>query len=143
MLENVDSVNGKITIVTKEGKTAVVTTNSSTEVNIEGVSRGLDVLEPGTYVTIEMGKDNENTAQRIEARLSDVQGTIAEVSSNEFKVTLESGGQQITILLGNQTVVKLTDGRIGSLNDLKVRAKVEVKYDPQNNTALKVYVHAG
>lgn len=65
ILRNVDSANGEITIVTKDGKTLVLKINTDTLVETEGAT--LETLEPDTSVEVEFD-DDKQLAQRIDAQ---------------------------------------------------------------------------
>ncbi|MEK7354315.1 MAG: hypothetical protein AABZ77_07410, partial [Chloroflexota bacterium] len=56
VLQNVDSANGKITIVTNDGKTVTIKISSDTEVATQGGNATAGTLEPGTSVEIKVKK---------------------------------------------------------------------------------------
>ncbi len=87
ILQNVDSVDGEITIVTKDGKTITMKIAVDAPVETEGASSALETLEPGTSVEVEVNEDGQ-VVQRIEARQAKVEGVIVEIEGDE--VTLES-----------------------------------------------------
>ena len=126
ILQNVDSANGEITIVTKDGKTITLTVATEAPVETEGASSALETLEPGASVKVEVNEDGR-VVQRIEARQAKVKGVIIEIEGN--KVTIESErGREVTAT--DLTRIKLEDDFPGTLADLQVGAEVQVKYDP-------------
>ena len=64
VLQNVDSANGKITIVTADGKTVTIKITTETDVETNGANTSVKTLEPGDSVDIEVKKDNQ-VARRI------------------------------------------------------------------------------
>ncbi len=140
ILQNVDTVNGKITIVTKDGQSHVITIESKTEVRIDGTSVSLEAIEPGTYVEVELADESNDSARVVDARLVKIEGNITKVSSGEIEVVHEQGAQPVKIKISNTTRIILEEDRTGTMNDVKVGSKVEVKYDPQTMAALKIYV---
>ena len=67
ILQNVDSINGEITIVTKDGKTVTLTIATDAPVETEGASSAFETLEPGTTLEVEVDDDGR-IAVRIKAR---------------------------------------------------------------------------
>ena len=130
ILQNVDSANGEITIVTKDGKTITLTIATEAPVETEGASSALETLEPGASVKVEVNEDGR-VVQRIEARQAKVKGVIIEIEGN--KVTIESErGREVTVTATDLTRIKLEDDFPGTLADLQVGAEVQVKYDPDS-----------
>ena len=107
VLENVDSVNGKVTIVTEDGKTVTVKVTTETEVEADGVSTSLETLEPGASVDVEVKKD-EQVARHIKARQAEVE------SAHGTMLVPVNCGQQL------YDVIDITDSRAG-LNESKRR----------------------
>ncbi len=136
ILQNVDSVNGEITIVTKDGKTMTLTIATEAPVETEGASSAFETLEPGTSVEVEVDDDGQ-VAVRIKARQTKLQGRIVEIAGNE--VTIESPlGRKATVLVTENTRIELEDDFPGSLPDLRVGSEVEVKFDPESRVAFKI-----
>ena len=74
VLQNVDSANGKITIVTEDGKTITLKIDTETETTAEGDNVTIRSLKPGSSVEVEVkekDKDKEQTAKRIKVRRSE------------------------------------------------------------------------
>ncbi|MCH8987923.1 MAG: hypothetical protein IIA92_03855 [Chloroflexi bacterium] len=136
ILQNVDSVNGEITIVTKDGKTITLTIATDAPVATEGASSALETLEPGTTLEVEVDDDGQ-VAVRIKARQAKLQGRIVEIAGNE--VTIESPlGRKATVLVTENTRIELEDDFPGALSDLRVGSEVEVKFDPESRVAFKI-----
>lgn len=133
LLHNVDAVNGEITIVTKDGKTVTLTIATEAPVETEGESSALEALEPGASVEVEVNGGGK-VAQRIEARLAKIEGTIVEIDGQEVMVETE-GGRRRTVLVTDRTRIKLEEDFPGSLGDLQLGAEVEVKFDPERAVA--------
>ncbi len=64
VLENVDSVNGTITVVTNDGKTVTIKIATETQVETEGNDSTIESLEPGASVEVEV-KEKTQVAQHI------------------------------------------------------------------------------
>lgn len=136
ILQNVDSANGEITIVTKDGKTITLTISTDAPVETVGASSAIETLEPGTSIEVEVDDDGL-VAQRIKARQAKLQGRIAEIAGNE--VTIESPlGRTATVLVTVNTRIELDDDFPGTLADLRVGSEVEVKFDPESRVAFKI-----
>ncbi len=136
ILQNVDSVNGEITIVTKDGKTMTLTIATEAPVETEGASSAFETLEPGTSLEVEVDDDGQ-VAVRIKAHQAKLQGRIVEIAGNE--VTIESPlGRKATVLVTENTHIELEDDFPGTLPDLRVGSEVEVKFDPESRVAFKI-----
>ena len=75
ILENVDTVNGEITILTKDGKTVILTISTDAPVVTDGAISALETLEPGASVEVEVDEDRL-VVRRIKAHQAKVEGTI-------------------------------------------------------------------
>lgn len=136
ILQNVDSANGEITIVTKDGKTITLTISTDAPVETEGASSAIETLEPGISIEVEVDDDGL-VAQLIRARQAKLQGRIVEIVGNE--VTIESPlGRTATVLVTVNTRIDLEDDFPGTLPDLRVGSEVEVKFDPKSRVAFKI-----
>ena len=140
ILQNVDAVNGQITITTKDGKTVTLNIATEATVQTEGVestlATNLDTLEPGASVEVEVNEGGQ-AVRRIIAHLAKVEGTIVVIENNE--VTVESSrGRRITALVTDRTRIELEDDFPGRLTDLVVGSKAEVTFDPESRIAFKI-----
>ena len=136
ILQNVDAVNGEITITTEDGKTVTLTIATDASVETEGESSALEALEAGASVEVEVDEDGQ-VVQHIEARQAKVEGTIVEIEGNE--VTLESKrGRRATVLVTDRTRIELEDNFPGTLADLRLGAEVHIKFDPDSRVAFKI-----
>lgn len=136
VLQNVDSVNGEITIVTKDGKTVTLTIATEAPVETEGASSAIETLEPGASVEVEVNDDGQ-IARRIKAHQAKVEGTIVGIEGNE--VTLESErGRRVTVLVTERTRIELEDDFPGTVADLHIGLEVEIKFDPESRVAFKI-----
>lgn len=136
ILQNVDSVNGEITIVTEDGRTITLTIATEAQVETEGATSALEALEPGVSVEVEVNDDGQ-VAQHIKARLAKVEGVIVGIEGNEVTVESERG-RRVTVLVTDRTRIELEEDFPGTLADLRVGAEVEVKFDPESRVAFKV-----
>lgn len=137
ILQNTDSVNGQVTIVTKDGKTVTLTIATEAPVKTEGTSTGtIEALEPGAQVRLETNEDGQ-VVRHIEARQAKVEGIITGVKGNEVTINTEQG-RTVTVLLTDQSRIKLEDDIPGTLADLKVGAEAEAKFDPDSRQAFKI-----
>ncbi len=59
IIQQVDSENGEITIVTKDGQTITLKIDTETSVEAEGASSTIDTLEVGNTVQVEINEDDE------------------------------------------------------------------------------------
>ena len=87
ILQNVDSVNGKVTVATKDGRTVNLEIATETPVETEGAPSTLDALEPGASVEVEVGKGGQ-VARHIKARQAKVEGVIVEITMSEQIITI-------------------------------------------------------
>ena len=136
ILQNVDSANGEITIVTKDGKTITLTISTDAPVETEGASSAIETLVPGISIEVEVDDDGL-VAHHIKARQAKLHGRIVEIAGNE--VTIESSvGSKATVLVTEITRIELDDDFPGTLLDLRVGSEVEVKFDPESRVAFKI-----
>ena len=135
ILQTADAINGEITIVTKDGRTVTLTISTDAPVDTEGESSALETLELGASVEMEVGEDGQ-IVRRIKARQAKVKGTIAVLEGNEVTVESERG-RRFTVTTDDRTHIKLEDDFPGTVADLQVGAKVEIKFDPESRVAFK------
>ena len=142
ILQNVDSVNGEITIVTKDGKTVTLTIATEAPIDTEGATSALETLELGASVEVEVDEDGQ-VAQRIEARQAKIKGVIVpggivQVDGN-VEVTIETErGRRRTLTITDDTRIDLGEGFPGIPADLVEGQEVEVKFDPDSLVAFKI-----
>ena len=136
ILQNIDSANGEITIVTKDGKTVTLTIATEAPVDTEGASSALETLESGASVEIEVS-NNGQLAQRIKARQAKVEGVIIEIAGNEITVESE-GGRRVMVTVSDGTRIELEDELPGIIADLQIGAVVDIKFDPDSQVAFKI-----
>lgn len=138
ILQEVDSANGQITIVTKDGKTVTLDITTETEVVADGDSSTLGSLAPGASVEIEV-KKNGKVASHIKARQAEVEGTIVGIEGDKITIETERGYQRV-LVVGDQTRIELDEDFPGTLADLQVGVEVEAKFDPSSYIAFKIEV---
>ena len=136
ILQTADAINGEITIVTKDGRTVTLTISTDAPVDTEGESSALETLELGASVEMEVGEDGQ-IVRRIKARQAKVKGTIAVLEGNEVTVESERG-RRFTVTTDDRTHIKLEDDFPGTVADLQVGAKVEIKFDPESRVAFNL-----
>lgn len=135
LLQNVDAVNGEITVVTKDGKTIKLKIATEAPVTAEGTSSTLEALVPGTNVQVDLDKKTQ-VVREVKARLAEVEGRIVTIEGD--KVTIETErGRKVTVTVTERTRVELDDDLPGTLADLKVGMEAEVRYDPDSGAALQ------
>ncbi|MBI4180323.1 MAG: DUF4382 domain-containing protein [Chloroflexi bacterium] len=139
VLKNVDSANGTITIVTKDGKTVTVKIATETGVSTNGTSTSIETLEPGASVDVEIEKNDKDdrVARHIEARQAEVAGIITGIESSNITIKTERD-KNVTVSVTDSTIIKLANDLAGTLADLSVGMLVEAKFDPLTNQALKI-----
>ncbi|MFQ5873027.1 MAG: DUF5666 domain-containing protein [Dehalococcoidia bacterium] len=136
ILQNVDAVNGEITIVTKDGKTLTLTIATEAPVETDGASSALETLEPGTTVGLELDEDGQ-VVRRIEARQAKVEGIIVRIEGNQ--ITVETARDRTrTVTVTDRTRIELEDDFPGVLGDLGVGQQVEVKFDIESLVVFKI-----
>ena len=59
ILENIDTVNGEITIVTEDGETITLTIATEASVEADGEVSSLDQLEPGVSIELKVNEENQ------------------------------------------------------------------------------------
>ncbi|MDP2729076.1 MAG: DUF4382 domain-containing protein [Dehalococcoidales bacterium] len=141
ILQNVDSANGEITIVTRDGRTITLTIDTEGTVETEEGTSSLRTLEPGASVEVKVSKD-ERVARGIKAHQAKVEGTIVSIEGNEIIIESE-GGRQVTVLVTELTRIELEDDFTGTLADLQTGLEVEVKFDPESQVAFKIDTEEG
>ena len=136
ILQDVDTANGEITIVTEDGKTITLTISTDVSVETEGASSAIEALEPGTSIEVKVDDDG-HLVHHIKAHQAKVEGVIVAIKEN--KITIESErGHQLTVHITSQTRIELEDDFPGTLADLQIGAEVEIKFDPDTLVAFKV-----
>lgn len=138
VLQNVDSANGKITFVTKDGKTVTVKINTQTTVSAEGATANLSSLAPGAEIEVKVKKDGE-VANEIKAKQAEVEGNITKIESGNVTITPEKKSA-VTVMVTGSTRIEQGEKHALTLADLKVGQKVEAKYDPTTKKAFKIEI---
>jgi hypothetical protein len=140
VLQNVDTVNGTITVVDKDGNTQVITIKSDSQIQTQSGSSSIDALETGTKVKIEL--ETEGVARRIDADLARVRGTISQANAASGSITVipERGGTAVTVSVPADTRIRISGDRSGTFSNLTVGAGVDVRYNPDTKVAMRVSV---
>jgi len=139
ILKNVDSANGQITIVTKDGKTVTLDIATDTEVAADGTNSTVASLAPGAQVEIKVKKDGKVISQ-IKAQQAEIEGVITTIAGDNITIKTEKG-RQATIHITADTRIELDDDDLsGTLTDLVVGMMVEAKFNPSTGNAFKIEV---
>lgn len=136
ILQNVDTINGEITMSLKDGRVVTLTIATDAPVETEGASSTLETLEPGASIEVEVNEDGQ-VVQHINARLAKAEGVVVEIDGKEITVETERG-RRVTVIVTERTRIELEDDLPGTLADLHVGAEVEVKFDPDSRVAFKI-----
>ena len=137
ILQNVDSVNGQITIVTDDGRTVTLTIATDGTIETDGTDAAIEALAPGAVVEYELN-DGE-LVQHLDVHQAQVEGVIVAVEGNQITVENERG-RQITVEVTGATRIELEEHFPGTIADLVVGLEVEIKFDPESLVAYKVDV---
>ncbi len=136
ILQNVDAVNGQITVLTKDGKTVTLTISTQAPVQTEGATSALETLAVGTSLTVETDREGR-VAQAITARQTKIEGAIVLIAGDKITVETERGVTR-TLQVTAATRIELEEDFPGSLADLKVGMEVEVKFDSESLVAFRI-----
>ncbi|MCH7554191.1 MAG: hypothetical protein IIC82_09380 [Chloroflexi bacterium] len=136
VLQNVDSANGEITIVTKDGRTITLTIRTDATVESDGVTLSLEALEPGVSVELDVD-DDEREVHEVKAHVAKVEGRIEAVGDSSIAIRTEHG-RLVELEVTDGTRIKLEDDLPGTLADLVPGTEVEVKFDPETLVAFKI-----
>ena len=136
ILQDVDSANGEITIVTEDGKTITLTISIDASVNTEGASSSVETLEPGVSIEVNVAGDGEH-ATKIYARQSKVHGTVTGINGNEVSILAENG-IAFVVIVDESTRIGLEEDSHGSLTSIPIGAEIEAKFDPDTGVAFKL-----
>ena len=136
VLQNVDSANGEITIITKDGRTITLTIRTDATVESDGVSLSLEALEPGVSVELDVD-DDEREVHQVKAHIAKVEGRIEAVGDSSIAIRTEHG-RLVELEVTDGTRIKLEDDLPGTLADLVPGTEVEVKFDPETLVAFKI-----
>lgn len=136
ILQDVDSANGEITIVTKDGKTVTLTISTGASVDTEGAASALETLEPGVSIEASVTGDGVR-ANKVYARQSKVHGTVKSVDGNEVSIETRDGSVVVVIVDGT-TRIELEEDSHGALSGIPIGAEIEAKFDPETGVAFKL-----
>ncbi len=136
VIQNIDTVSGNITVVTKDGS---IQTFDFTGVKAETIKQALGSLsiEPGDTVIIK--EDENGDVQEIEGNNAEIDGIIKSLGADSLVITTEKRGD-ITLGITPETVIRIEDEGALAFADLQVGQQVEVKYDVTSLEALKIKV---
>ncbi len=136
VLQNVDSVNGEITVTLENGQNATFSIGNDTSVETDGDASEVESLEPGATVKLSVGPDG-TVAQSVLARLARIEGTVTAIDGAQ--ITIETGnGRSRTLNVTTETQFELGDDFPGVAADLVVGNQVTAKFDPSNFSILKI-----
>jgi len=126
ILQNVNDIDGEITIVTKEGKT--ITLIASTEAG-EGTED--TILEtPKLSNFMEVNTEGEKQVyQYANTEQVMAEGIIVGIEGNEISVKCEQG-YVIVIRVTDSTVITMADDSPVKFHDLKLSAEVKLQFEP-------------
>jgi hypothetical protein len=133
ILQNIDEVNGKVTIVTEDGETVTLDIDIEAQVETGGASSKLGTLQIGASEQEEVN-ENGQAVQRIEARQAEVEGIIVGIDGSEITIESENG-QRTTVLVTDSTRIESEDDEPTDLAGLNIGGEVETKYDPESGIA--------
>jgi hypothetical protein len=137
VLQNVNSANGTVTVVTQDGKTVTIKIADNTVVVTPSANETIGNLAPGASVEIKIEK-GKGVARQIEAKQAKVSGNITGIVSGNVTIQPEKGNP-VTVLVTDNTRIELEDDDVRStLADLQVGLDVEAKYDPTTKQAFKI-----
>ncbi|PKB58629.1 MAG: hypothetical protein BZY83_06135 [SAR202 cluster bacterium Casp-Chloro-G2] len=138
ILQDVDTANGEITIVTMDGKTITLTISTDTAVDTQGEVSSVDTLEPGAAVEVRMSGDGERTT-KLSARQAKIEGNVIAIEGSQITIQDDEGREgNVVVIVGENTRIELEEDLPGSLADIKIGAKIEAKFDPETNVAFKI-----
>lgn len=140
ILQNIDSINGTVTMTTNDGQTHVLTIDNKTQFTFDGQTVALEALDPGAKIEVKVG-DKKIEAEVVKAKLAKVAGTIASFQNGALSVTPQRGGTPVTVTVNATTQINSSDNATTTTDILKPGARVEVKYDPDTRVALRVFVN--
>ncbi|MBI4313049.1 MAG: hypothetical protein HY681_14915 [Chloroflexi bacterium] len=128
ILQNVDSAQGEMSLVTKDGRTVHL------DFKMEDSNGSLEVLEAGSEIEVEVSRKGVVEV----VRSAEVKGTVTVVKGNEVTLTTASG-RTVTVLATEATRIELEDDDIpATLVDLQVGDEVEVHLNLESRAALKI-----
>jgi hypothetical protein len=136
IIQNVDTVKGEITIVTKDGETVTLDVDTGASVEAEGGSSNLETLEVGASIQVDVNEDNQ-VVQSIKAQQAEIEGEIVQLAGDEVTIETEDG-ERVTILVSEDTRIDTEDASSGPSRSLHVGEKIETRYDPESKEAFTV-----
>ena len=136
IIQNVDAVNGKVTIITKDGQTRTLDIDTGASVETEGGASNLEALEVGAFIQVEVNEDNQ-VVQSIKAQQTEIEGEIVQIVGDE--VTVETAdGERVTIRVSENTRIESEGDALGTSTALQIGAKIEIKFDPESQVAFVI-----
>jgi len=126
ILQNVNDIDGEITIVTKDGKTITLIASTEASEGTKDTIKETPKLSNYKEVNTKGEKQvyqSDNTTQAI------AEGKIVGIEVNEISIKCEQG-YVITIRVTDSTVIKLADDSPIEFNDLELGVKVKLQFDP-------------
>ncbi|MFC2034779.1 hypothetical protein ACFLUJ_01490 [Chloroflexota bacterium] len=136
IIQNVDTIKGEITVVTKDGETVKLDVDTGASVEAEGTSSNLETLEVGASIQIEISEDNQ-VVQSIKAQQAEIEGKIVQITDDEVTVETEDG-ERVTIVVSEDTRIDTEDTSSGTSRSLQVGEKIATRYDPESKEAFTV-----
>ena len=121
ILQDVDSANEEITIVTKDGKTITLTISTDAPVDTDGAASSFEALEPGVSIEVNVADDGEH-ATEISARQTKAKGSVVSVEGNQ--VSIQTGDGSIVVVTVDETT--------------RIELEEDLPADPETGVAFKL-----
>lgn len=139
VLRDIDCADGKLTVVTDEGKTFVMTI-STPDCQARNVQAGqrVRVDTDSEQKTVQ----NITVVQKTEVHQTTIVGKVVSVDNDQVTVQKDNG-EKVKVQVKPNTNVKLEGGRQGKAQDLTQNVTVVVNIDQQTNVAQTVTVQGG
>jgi hypothetical protein len=127
---------GDITVLVTSSTKIIVGANNNATIADLAVGQSVSAkYETGTMAAVKI-------IVKIEKVIKDIQGTILAIGSDNQTVTIAIDDAESVILnITPETVIKIVDVGVGSVADLGVGQKVEVKYYADTMNAVKIYIY--
>ena len=142
----VDITGNEITVETEDGRKVGVLVDERTHIEVNGHAGTLEDLKVGENVGVWYDPEThtalaifafEDEGRRVDDEGNKFEAVIVEITGNEVTVETEDG-RKVGVLVDERTHIEVS-GHVGTLEDLKVGARVGVWFDPETHTALAIF----
>lgn len=137
--------SNQVTIKPESGGEVTLNVTNQTKIKLESDQTGtLSDLKTGVKVEAKYDPQTKNAIRILvnAHEKAEIEGTITQISGSNVTIQTKRG-LQATVIVDNNTSIRLERDAAGALSNLKVGLKVHAKFNPTTNACFEIKVQQG